>query len=84
MCNSLLCGNTYTDSLALAFVQLSMEKMSGGLHVKKMEHVGNKMYLKKKIYTSLQSSHPHALQQRQVGLDDDHDQILACQKIRSE
>ena len=23
-------------------------------------------------------------QQRQVGLDDDHDQILACQKIRSE
>ena len=61
-----------------------MEKMSGGLHVKKMEHVGNKMYLKKKIYTSLLSSHPHALPQRQVGLDDDHDQILACQKIRSE
>ena len=61
-----------------------MEKMSGGLHVKKMEHVGYKMYLKKKNYTSLLSSHPHALQQRQVGLDDDHDQILACQKIRSE
>ena len=54
-----------------------MEKMSGGLHVKKMEHVGYKMYLKKKNYTSLLSSHPHALQQRQVGLDDD--QILACQ-----
>ena len=52
-----------------------MEKMSGGLHVKKMEHVGYKMYLKKKVY---------ALQQSQVGLDDDHDQILACQKIRSE
>ena len=59
-----------------------MEKMSGGLHVKKMEHVGYKMYLKKKNYTSLLSSHPHALQQRQVGLDDG--QILACQKIRSE
>ena len=42
------------------------------------------MYLKKKNYTSLLSSHPHALQQRQVGLDDDHDQFFACQKIRSE
>ena len=59
-----------------------MEKMSSDLHVKKMEHVGYKMYLKKKNYTSLLSSHPHALQQRQVGLDDD--QILACQKISSE
>ena len=56
-----------------------MEKMSSGLHVKKMEHVGYKMYLKKKNYTSLLSSHPHALQQRQVGLDDDHNKILACQ-----
>ena len=61
-----------------------MEKMSSDLHVKKVEHVGDKMHLKKKNYTSLLSSHPHALQQRQVGLDDDHDQILACQKIRSE
>ena len=59
-------------------------KISSDLHFKKVEHVGYKMYLKKKNYTSLLSSHPHALQQRQVGLDDDHDQILACQKIRSE
>ena len=28
MCNSLLCGNTYTDSLALAFVQLPNQMIS--------------------------------------------------------
>ena len=61
-----------------------MEKISSDMHVEKKKHVGYEMYLKKKNYTSLLSSHPHALQQRQVGLDDDHDQFFACQKIRSE
>lgn len=61
-----------------------MEKMSSDLHVEKKKHVDYEMCLKKKNYTSLQSSHPHALHQRQVGLDDDHNQILACQQIRFE
>ena len=52
-----------------------MEKMSSDLHVKKMEHVGFQMYLKKKNYTSLLSSHLHALEQRQVGLDYDHEDL---------
>ena len=52
-----------------------MEKMSSDLHVKKMEHVGFQMYLKKKNYTSLLSSNLHALEQRQVGLDYDHEDL---------
>ena len=58
-----------------------MEKMSSDLHVEKKKHVGYEMYLKKKNYTILLSSHPHALQQRQFGLDDDHDQILINYQI---
>ena len=49
--------------------------MSNDLHVKKMEDVSklviSKLFLKKKNYTSLLSPHPHTLQHRQVGLDDD-------------
>ena len=51
-----------------------MEKMSSDLHVKKMEDVSKLViscFFKKKNYTSLLSPHPHGLQHRQVGLDDD-------------
>ena len=64
--------------------QSSMEKLCSDLHVKKMEHVGYKMYLKKKNYTSLLSSHPHALQQRQVGLDDDTARSLLVKRSGGE
>ena len=53
-----------------------MEKMSSEKKVEDVSKLVISCFLRRKT-TSLLSPHPHALQHRQVGLDDDR--ILACQ-----